>query len=193
MPDHATIELFSERLEPGKRYQYDRSCAECDDCVDALNYMTANAKDVTYGTMLRNCDGLLDWAVEKGFSRRVNQGSGVTLRLDPYVSYHKSTFQGTPCFYLCWSGFEIIWVLKQWHQRTAELGGKWIRDKLREAAYSRHIKPPEEVNRTDQQRSVNHDVLVKIVDVEPQSRAMGIVFRDQPVGRFIKPEEDEDA
>lgn len=70
--------------------------------------------------------------------------------------------------------------------KIAELGGSWIRDRLREVAYSRHIIPPEQVTRADCQRSVNHDTLVKIVDVEPQSRAMAITFRDQPTARFIR-------
>lgn len=70
--------------------------------------------------------------------------------------------------------------------KIAELGGSWIRDRLREVAYSRHILPPEQVTRADCQRSVNHDTLVKIVDVEPQSRAMAITFRDQPTARFIR-------
>jgi len=70
--------------------------------------------------------------------------------------------------------------------KLAELGGSWIRDRLREVAYSRHILPPEQVTRADCQRSVNHDTLVKIVDVEPQSRAMAITFRDQPTARFVR-------
>jgi len=70
--------------------------------------------------------------------------------------------------------------------KLAELGGSWIRDRLREVAYSRHILPPEQVTRADCQRSVNHDTLVKIVDVEPQSRAVAITFRDQPAARFIR-------
>lgn len=70
--------------------------------------------------------------------------------------------------------------------KLAELGGAWIRDKLREVSYARHILPPEQVTRADCQRSVNHDTLVKIVDVEPQSRAMAITFRDQPTARFIR-------
>jgi hypothetical protein len=70
--------------------------------------------------------------------------------------------------------------------KLAELGGTWIRDKLREVSYARHIIPPENVGRTDCQRSVNHDTLVKIVDVEPQSKAMAITFRDSPTARFIR-------
>lgn len=70
--------------------------------------------------------------------------------------------------------------------KLAELGGSWIRDRLREVSFARHILPPEQVTRTDCQRSVNHDTLVKIVDVEPQSRAMAITFRDEPTARFIR-------
>lgn len=70
--------------------------------------------------------------------------------------------------------------------KIAELGGSFIRDRLREVAFSRHIIPPEQVTKSDCQRSVNHDTLVKIVDVEPQSRAMAIDFRSQPTARFIR-------
>jgi hypothetical protein len=70
--------------------------------------------------------------------------------------------------------------------KLAELGGSWVRDRLREVSFMRHLIPPEHVTRADCQRSVNHDTLVKIVDVEPQSRAMAITFRDQPTARFIR-------
>jgi hypothetical protein len=70
--------------------------------------------------------------------------------------------------------------------KVAELSGSWIRDKLREVSFARHILPPEPVTRADCQVSVNHDTLVKIVNVEPQSRAMAIDFRSQPSARFIR-------
>lgn len=70
-------------------------------------------------------------------------------------------------------------------EKVAEYGGTYIRDKLREVAFSRQILPPENVTKADCQRSVNHDTLVKIVDVEPESRAMAITFRGQPKARFI--------
>ena len=70
--------------------------------------------------------------------------------------------------------------------KTAALGGSWIRDRLREVSFARHILPPENVTRADCQRSVNHDTLVKIVDVEPMSRAMAIDFRSQPTANFIR-------
>ena len=71
-------------------------------------------------------------------------------------------------------------------EKIAEYGGSYIRDRLREVSYARKVVPPEQVTRTDCQRSVNHDTLVKIVDVEPKSRAMSISFRGQPTARFIR-------
>jgi len=71
-------------------------------------------------------------------------------------------------------------------EKIAEYGGSYIRDRLREVSFARKILPPEQVTRADCQRSVNHDTLVKIVDVEPRSRAMSITFRGQPTARFIR-------
>lgn len=71
-------------------------------------------------------------------------------------------------------------------EKIAEYGGSYIRDRLREVSFARKILPPEQVTRGDCQRSVNHDTLVKIVDVEPRSRAMSVSFRGQPTARFIR-------
>lgn len=71
-------------------------------------------------------------------------------------------------------------------EKMAEYGGSYIRDRLREVSYARKIIPPEQVTRSDCQRSVNHDTLVKIVDVEPQSKALTMTFRGSPTARFIR-------
>jgi len=71
-------------------------------------------------------------------------------------------------------------------EKIAEYGGSYIRDRLREVSFTRKILPPEQVTRADCQRSVNHDTLVKIVDIEPKSRAMTMTFRGQPSARFIR-------
>ena len=78
-------------------------------------------------------------------------------------------------------------------EKLAQYGGSYIRDRLREVSYTRKVVPPEQVTRADCQRSVNHDTLVKIVDIEPQSRAMAITFRGQPTARFIRAEKAEVA
>lgn len=70
--------------------------------------------------------------------------------------------------------------------KIAEFGGTYIRDRLREVSFARKILPPTPVQRTELQRSVNHDTLVKIVDVEPNSKAMSMSFRGQPTARFIR-------
>ncbi len=73
-------------------------------------------------------------------------------------------------------------------EKIAQYAGSYIRDKLREVSFARKILPPEQVTRTDCQRSVNHDTLVKIIDIEPASRAMAITFRGKPTARFIRGE-----
>jgi hypothetical protein len=78
-------------------------------------------------------------------------------------------------------------------EKMAEFGGSYIRDRLREVSYARKVLPPEMVTRADCQRSVNHDTLVKIIDIEPKSRAMAISFRGQPTARFIRGERAEVA
>lgn len=72
--------------------------------------------------------------------------------------------------------------------KIAELGGNYIRDRLREVSFARKILPPTNVTRAECQRSVNHDTLVKIVDIEPNSRAMSMTFRGTPTARFIRAE-----
>lgn len=71
-------------------------------------------------------------------------------------------------------------------EKIAEMGSVYIRDRLREVCFVDKILPPEPVTRADCQVSVNHDTLVKIIEVEPQSRAMAITFRGQPTARFIR-------
>jgi hypothetical protein len=71
-------------------------------------------------------------------------------------------------------------------EKMAEHGGTYVRDRLREVSFARKVLPPETVTRTDCQVSVNHDTLVKIVELEPQSRAMSISFRGEPTARFIR-------
>jgi len=71
-------------------------------------------------------------------------------------------------------------------EKIAQLGGTWIRDRLREVSFAYYIVPPEQVTRADCQISPNHDTLVKLVPVEPMSRAMAVTFGGQPTARFIR-------
>lgn len=81
--------------------------------------------------------------------------------------------------------FEKV-ATSQGKDKIAEFGGTYIRDRLREVSFARKIVPPTNVQRTELQRSVNHDTLVKIVDIEPNSRAMALTFRGQPTARLIR-------
>lgn len=71
-------------------------------------------------------------------------------------------------------------------EKVANMGSTYIRDRLREVCFVDKIIPPDPVTRADCQVSVNHDTLVKIVEIEPQSRAMTLTFRGQPTARFIR-------
>lgn len=70
---------------------------------------------------------------------------------------------------------------------AAQMGG-YIRDRLREASFIEKILPPETVDRSECQVSVNHDSLVKIEYLEPQSKAMVVTFRGEPNAQFIRGE-----
>ncbi len=71
-------------------------------------------------------------------------------------------------------------------EKAAAAGGAFVRERLRELAFSRAILPPEYVTKADCQRSVNHDTLVKIVDIEPQSTAAAVNFRGKALDRYIE-------
>lgn len=71
-------------------------------------------------------------------------------------------------------------------EKLAELGSNYIRDRLREESFTRKLLPPKTVTRKDLQVSVNHDTLVKIVEVAPDSRAMTMSFRGEPTAKYIR-------
>lgn len=64
----------------------------------------------------------------------------------------------------------------------------YVRDRLRETSFAEKIIPPENVDKTSCQRSTKHDSLVKLVDLEPESRAMVVTFRGQSRARYIRGE-----
>lgn len=70
-------------------------------------------------------------------------------------------------------------------QKAAETGGVFVRDRLREVAFHRQIIPPVPVTRADCQVSLETDTLIKIVELEPESRAMTLTFRGQPRATYI--------
>lgn len=69
--------------------------------------------------------------------------------------------------------------------KIAAAGGQYIRDRLREVSFARKILPPKQVTKADCQKSVSHDTLIKIEEMEPQSRAMAVTFRGEATARYI--------
>jgi len=69
--------------------------------------------------------------------------------------------------------------------KTAQATVNYIKDRLREATFTDQILPNQRVVRGDLQRSTEHDTLVKIVDIEPYSRAMPLTFRGQPTATYV--------
>jgi hypothetical protein len=71
-------------------------------------------------------------------------------------------------------------------EKAAAAGGAFVREKLREVSFVRAILPPEYVTKADCQRSVHHDTLVKIVDIEPNSTAAAVNFRSKANDNYIE-------
>ena len=71
-------------------------------------------------------------------------------------------------------------------EKVASESGSFVRTRLREAAFSRKIINPVYVTKADLQRSLYHDQLVKIVDIEPESVAMPLTLRGAPTIRYIE-------
>lgn len=96
-------------MTPRKRYQYHTNCVSS--TAEAIDDMTENARGVTYETVRKHCEGLRQWAESLGYSPASNRGCGLTLKDDYAVSFHKSRYEGKPCYYVRWSAIEYIWVL----------------------------------------------------------------------------------
>ncbi len=71
-------------------------------------------------------------------------------------------------------------------EKAAQAGGAFVRERLREVSFTRGIIPPEYVTKADCQISVNHDTLVKICSIEPQSNAAVVNFRGKAYERYIE-------
>jgi hypothetical protein len=69
--------------------------------------------------------------------------------------------------------------------KLADETSSYVRTRMREVSFARKIMMPEPVTKADCQRSVNHDQLVKIVDIEPNSYASAVNFRGRPENEYI--------
>jgi hypothetical protein len=70
-------------------------------------------------------------------------------------------------------------------EKTAAESLNYIKDRLREASFTDMVVPNQKVVRGDLQRSTEHDTMVKIIDIEPGSRAMPLTFRGQPDAKYV--------
>jgi hypothetical protein len=61
----------------------------------------------------------------------------------------------------------------------------YIKQMLREESFTRKILPPESVTKYDLQRDVQTDTVVKVVDIEPDSRAVALNFRGEANYSFV--------
>jgi len=71
-------------------------------------------------------------------------------------------------------------------QKTAAAGAAFVRAKIREIGFARRILPPESVTRADTTRSTEHDTLIKIVDIEHDSKAKAVNFASEADERYIQ-------
>lgn len=71
-------------------------------------------------------------------------------------------------------------------QKIAADGASFIRERLREVSFARQILPPTYVSQQDLQVSTNHDGVVKIVELEPDSKAMPVNFRGRPTTNYLE-------
>lgn len=70
--------------------------------------------------------------------------------------------------------------------KTAAAGAAFVRSKIREIGFARRILPPESVTRVDLSRATDHDTLIKIVDIEHDSKAMYLNFASEGNERYIQ-------
>lgn len=71
-------------------------------------------------------------------------------------------------------------------RKTAAAAAAFVRSKIREIGFARRILPPENVTRADLTRSTEHDTLIKIVDIEHDSKAMAVNFASTADERYVQ-------
>lgn len=71
-------------------------------------------------------------------------------------------------------------------EKVASVLGTWTRDRLREVCAVDKILTPRDITPADCQVSLNHDTLVRIENIEPESRALAITYRGMPTAKFIR-------
>lgn len=71
-------------------------------------------------------------------------------------------------------------------EKTAEVTGTYIQDKLRENSFARRVLPPQVVTTAELTRNTSNEGLSYIDDIEPDSLAMQINMRGEPSKTYIE-------
>ena len=79
--------------------------------AELLEAMYDADRDITLTTMRKHCPEMNDWALAHGYA--THKRRGLRLCEDRYVSYHRSTFDGQPCYYMTWSAIDFIFLKKR--------------------------------------------------------------------------------
>lgn len=101
-----------------KNYVFWKRCDQLDDApeldeVASLDAMTEAAEEITYAQFVRNCEGVDEWAKAHNYdSPHTPSSHGLKLKDDWHVSFHRSNWDGEPCYYMVWSAYEVIWRKK---------------------------------------------------------------------------------
>lgn len=90
-------------------YKYETCCVES--TANAIDAMTEAAKEVSYQTFRKAVGGAeVDrWASHMGYDVG-NQRGGLRLSKDWAVSFHQSTYNDVPCYYVVHSAIEYIFT-----------------------------------------------------------------------------------
>ena len=89
------------------RYHYAGTCIES--TCERITDMIEHARPVTLRTLRKHCVGLRDWERDMGYA--VGAGKkGLRLKNDWAVSFHKSRYDGRPCYFIDHSRIERIWT-----------------------------------------------------------------------------------
>lgn len=73
--------------------------------------MIENAKEITHRTFVKYVDQRQATdALSTELGVEYGKGTGLTLKDDWSVSYHKSTFKGKQCYYMTHSAIEFIFL-----------------------------------------------------------------------------------
>ena len=90
----------------GRQFRYRTNCTHS--TAEAIDAMTEAEVPITWNTFLRHCPieeirYIFNWYDYHG-------EGGLHLKDDWCASFHKSTYRGTPCYYIEHSGIEYIWT-----------------------------------------------------------------------------------